>query len=170
MDMGAMRGGADGLSGDERIFRALYPELRRFANVVRPEEVDADDLVQEALSRTLAAHQLSELDDPGAYIRTVLIRVASNERRSFGRRRRAIARVTPSSPVEQSYPSDLAELFRLPPKDRALLFMVTVERRDYRDAAALLGCSEDAARARASRALRRLRIELGEENRESRDA
>lgn len=168
--MGTMRGGADEVPSDDDIFRALYPGLRRFANVVRPAEMDADDLVQEALSRTLASHELSELDDPGAYIRTVLIRVASNQRRSLGRRRRAIARMTQPVPVAQTYPSDVSDLLRLAPKDRALLFMVTVEGRDYRDAAEVLGCTADAARARASRALRQLRIELDEENRESRDA
>jgi DNA-directed RNA polymerase specialized sigma24 family protein len=37
--------------GDDELFRALYPGLRRFAAAVGPLEVDPDDLVQDALVR-----------------------------------------------------------------------------------------------------------------------
>lgn len=42
------------LSGnDAALIRSLYPTLRRFAGAMGPAEVEPDDLVQEALVRTL---------------------------------------------------------------------------------------------------------------------
>lgn len=57
-------------------------------------------------------------------------------------------------------PSDLADLLRLDPTSRALLYLVEVEGASIRDAAAAAGCTEPAARMRLSRARRRLRAEL----------
>lgn len=139
------------------MFARLYPSLRRFAATVRPAEVDADDLVQDALARVLGAGSLTSLDDPGAYLRTVMLRLASNHRRSLGRRRRALTRLAVVDSDGPAYPSDLDDLRQLPPKDRAVLYLVVVERGSYAEAARILGCSEEAARARGSRALRRLR-------------
>jgi RNA polymerase sigma factor (sigma-70 family) len=146
---------------DAQLFEAAYPALRRFAGAVRPPGVDADDLVQEALARTLAVRTLESLDDPGAYLRTAIVRVAANLAR--GRRRaldRSIRIGPPAVESADEHASDLADLMRVSPRARAVLFLVHIEGRPYKDAASLLGCSEDAARAIASRALRQLRREL----------
>ncbi len=162
------RQGVDGEPepGQERLFAQLYPSLRRFAAVVKPPEVDTDDLVQEALLRTLALRPLSELDDPAAYLRRTIVNLSSNQRRWLARRRGAIARLGADSPDETRYPSDLQDLLRLKPADRAALYLAVVEDRGYDDVADVLGCSEAAARARVSRALRRLRVQLEEEVRD----
>jgi RNA polymerase sigma factor (sigma-70 family) len=151
---------------DERLFAQLYEPLRRFAAVVKPPEVDADDLVQEALLRTLAIRRLCEYEDPAAYLRRTIVNLVSNQRRWLGRRRRALARLTPLSDEDAAYPSDLQELLRLRPLDRAALYLAVVEGRSYSEVADVLGSSEVAVRARVSRALRRLRVELEEEVRD----
>jgi RNA polymerase sigma factor (sigma-70 family) len=151
---------------DERLFAQLYAPLRRFAAVVKPPEVDADDLVQEALLRTLAIRPLCEYEDPASYLRRTIVNLASNERRWLGRRRRALARLGSASYEHAAYPSDLQELLRLKPLDRAALYLVVVEGRSYNEVADMLGNSEIAVRARVSRALRRLRVELEEEVRD----
>ena len=149
---------------DEELFAELYPSLRRFAAAVRAAEEDADDLVQEALARALAIAPLSERENPGAYLRTAIVRLASNQRRWLARRRRAFTRAAPAPDANQaSYPSDLDDLRRLPPRDRAVLYLSLVEGHAYREIGDVLRCSEQAARARASRALRRLRADLREE-------
>src|SRR4029079_4832066 len=61
--------GTSGESSDAGLFVSVHPALRRFAGAVRPVGVDADDLVQEALARTLAIRSLSALDEPLAYLR-----------------------------------------------------------------------------------------------------
>jgi RNA polymerase sigma-70 factor (ECF subfamily) len=142
---------------DDVVFARLYPSLRRFAATIRPPEVDPDDLVQDALARVLAAGLLAGLDDPGACLRTVMLRLASNHRRSLGRRRRALTRLQVVDSDRAQYPSDLDDLLQLPPADRAVLYLTIVERAPYAEAARVLGCSEEAARARGSRALRKLR-------------
>jgi RNA polymerase sigma factor (sigma-70 family) len=152
---------------DEELFTQLYPSLRRLAAVVRPVEEDPDDLVQDALVRVLSLRPLSAFDDPGAYLRTTIVRLASNHRRRLGRARRAWARTGSSTATsEAAYPSDLDDLRRLSATDRALLYLSLVEGRPYREIAGVLRCTEDAARARASRALRRLRVDLQEELRD----
>ena len=156
----------DEANDDEHLFAQLYVALRRFANVIRPPDVDADDLVQEALARGLALRPLHEYDDPGAYLRTAMVRLASNQRRTFARRRVALTRLhSATGGDEQPYPSDLDDLRRLPPADRAILFLTAVEGWAYLEVARVVGCTEMAARARASRALRRLRAQLTEERR-----
>ncbi len=139
-------------------FADLYVQLRRFASVVRSFEMDADDLIQEALVRTLARHTLDELDDPAAFLRTVIVRLASNDRRSAGRRRLALNRMrSTADDVPDVYPSDLDDLWQLEPADRAVVYLAVVEQRSHREIAEVLGCSEEASRKRVSRALTRLK-------------
>jgi RNA polymerase sigma-70 factor (ECF subfamily) len=145
---------------DDALFETIYPALRRFAAVTGPSEVDPDDLVQEAVARTLRKHTLSELDDAGAYLRRTIVNLASNHRRGLARWRAALPRLARDDGSAPEYSSDLGDLMRLPPETRALLYLVEVDGQSYAEAGAALGLSEEAARARASRARRRLRLDL----------
>lgn len=149
---------------ESRIFAELYPSLRRFAAVVGPIETDPDDLVQEAVTRTLRHHRLDELEQPAAYLRRAIVNLASNERRSFARRRRLLTRLA-NGPTTSSddYPSDLHELRHVPPHERAALYLSEVEGYRYGEIAEALGCTEAAARKRAMRGRRRLGAALAEE-------
>jgi DNA-directed RNA polymerase specialized sigma24 family protein len=92
---------------------------------------------------------------------------ASNHRRRLGRRHRALQRAAAATAVSVvEYPSDLDDLRRLSPPDRAVIFLSVVEGLAYDEIGAVLGCSAQAARTRASRALRRLRADMMEENRD----
>lgn len=145
------------------LFRSLYPSLRAFAAVVGSWEEEPDDLVQEALARTLRHHRLEDLDAPAAYLRTAVVHVAISSRRRRSARRRAWSRDVPSEPVRDALPSDLADLERLGAVDRALLYLVHVEGRSHREAGELLGVSEQASRSRTSRAAKQLREQITEE-------
>jgi len=152
----------DEVGDDRAVFAALYPRLRRLAAVAAPLEVEPDDLVQDALVRVLRRGPLADLDDPGAYLARVVVNLAANHRRGLGRRRRAWARHGAPPPDElPDYPSDLGDLEALAPQERALLYLVDVEGWPFADAAEAVGCSEAAARQRASRARRQLRLDLG---------
>lgn len=145
-------------------FWAEYPGLRRFAAVTGPAEVDPDDLVQEALTRTMRTRHLGELDDPGAYVRRTIVNLAANERRRLGRRRRALRRVEAATATEPTaYPSDIDDLLQLEPTTRAVLYLAEVEGRPFAEIGELLGLSETAARSQASRGRRRLRHLLDQE-------
>lgn len=150
---------------DAQLVCSLYGALRRFAAVVAPPEVEPDDLVQEALERALRLRPLREYDDPLSYLRRTMLNLASNGRRSSGRRERALTRLTRSAePDPASYPSDLAVLGSLAPDTRAVLYLAEVERWSYSEIGALLGCTEAAARTRGARGRRALRslLEAGD--------
>jgi len=149
---------------DELIFAELYPRLRAFASVVGPRSLDPDDLVQEALVRTLAKHRLAELDHPLAYLRRVVHNLSTDQMRAEGRRH---LRVPPDGDqdVAPHYPSDLADLEHVSATDRALVYMIHVESATYSEAAGVFGGSEASLRKRSQRALAQLRAVLvaGEE-------
>lgn len=148
---------ADPTDSDDALFARLYPALRRLAAAAGPVECDPDDLVQEAVARTLRHHALVDLEHPLAYLRRAIVNLASNARRSQIRQRFALARLVDRSDSPAEYTSDLADLMRLAPVDRALLYLVEVEGQPYSEAAGAVGLSEEAARTRAARARRRLR-------------
>lgn len=149
--------------GDEAIFAAVYPGLRRFAAVVGSIEDDPDDLVQDALLRALRGGELARFDSPMAYLRRVVTNLAADRRRSLGRQRRALGRLGNTASVTAIYPSDTSDLDRLKPLDRAVLYLGEIEGRPLAEIGELLGLSHDAVRVRASRARHQLRSELHEE-------
>ena len=153
-------------SAERDLVADLYPSLRRFASVVCPPEDDPNDLVQEALLRTLRRGPLEDLDDAGAYLRRAVFNLASSRRRSLARQRTALARMGPPPADRPVYSWDVEELLMVPPKARVILYLRIIEGRPFAEIADLLGCSQVSARAAASRARRRLRLLLSEEVRD----
>jgi DNA-directed RNA polymerase specialized sigma24 family protein len=151
-------------SDDGELFRSIYPALHRLACVVCPPEGDPEDLVQEALVRTLRRGPLIELDAPLAYLRRAVVNLAANERRSLGRLRRATPRLAAIDEGEApAYPSDVALILELSPLDRAAVWLSAIEGQTSEHIGDVLGCSPEAARTRVSRANKRLRTLLDEE-------
>ena len=149
---------------ESRIFADCYPSLRRFAAAVGPIECDPDDLLQEAVARVLKHHRLDELDYPLAYLRRTILNLASNERRRFAIRRRAMSWLTPDDRDRlDDYPSDLGDLERLTAGERAVLYLSEVEGYRYAEIGRMLHCSEAAARKRAMNGRRHLYAALAEE-------
>jgi len=145
---------------ERQLIMQLYPTLRRIAAVAGPVEMEPDDLVQEALVRTLGRRKLTELDNPTAYLRATIVNLASNHRRGLARRRRAVARLSTDDGWVPSYPSDVEAILDLPPRQRAILYLVEVEGVPYAEAADQLGMTTVAARALANRARRKARVNL----------
>ncbi|MFC9294425.1 SigE family RNA polymerase sigma factor [Streptomyces sp. NPDC057011] len=131
----------------------------------------AEDLVQETLGRMyLLWGRISRIDNPAAYAQTVLVRafLTHQRRRSAGER-----------PVGEFPDSDttapaaagggdpalrltlLEALGRLAPKDRAVLVLRYWEDRSVEETADAMNVSSAAVRTRSSRALGRLREQLG---------
>lgn len=146
------------------LFAELYPALRRFAAIVGPAHVEPDDLVQDALARTLRRGPLTDLDDPLTYLRRVVLRLASNHRRQFARRRDIDERRPPvDRPAEDAHRWDVEELFALPVDQRAVIYLHVVERWSHDEIAGLLQISAEASRSRLSRGLKRLRLDRSPE-------
>jgi RNA polymerase sigma-70 factor (ECF subfamily) len=143
------------------LITSLYPSLRRMAAVAGSFDVEPDDLVQEALVRALRKGPISDLDNPLAFLRKTIVNLASNQRRSLGRKRKAISQLSHEESWWQSYPADIEGILDLPPRQRAILYLVEVEDVPYAEAAEQLGMTTVAARAMANRARKRARAALG---------
>ena len=146
---------------DKELIKELYPSLRKIAAITGGVDVEPDDLVQEALVRTLSIRSLSDLDNPLAYLRRTIVNLAANQRRSHARSLRALARLTDSESVLPSFPADVEAILDLPPRQRAILYLVEVEGVPYAEAADQLGMTTAAARQLAARARKRVRFNLG---------
>jgi len=142
--------------------REQYEPLRRFAAVIGRWDVEPDDLVQEAFVKILTKAP-TDIRDLGAYLRRMVANLATDERRRFGRAASAAPKIATDGASSDSYPSDLSDLLSLPPRVRALLYMVEVEGQQIAPAAVAVGMSSSSARVALLRARRRLRAEMSEE-------
>lgn len=144
-------------AGDRLLIDELYPALRRFAATVGSYDVEPDDLVQEAMARTLRTRSLTELDNPKAYLCRAIVNVASNQRRSFGRLRKALQRMGGDEATTDAYPSDLGYLEALDPRARAVLYLTEIEGYPFDEVADTIGVTSANARKIAERSRRQLR-------------
>jgi len=145
---------------ERELIISLYPFLRKIAAVAGSVDVEPDDLVQEALAQTLRRGPISNLDNPLAFLRRTIVNLASNERRSLGRKRKAVGRLSTDESWSPSYPTDIQAILDLPPRQRAILYLVEVEDVPYAEAAEQLGMTTGAARMLANRARKNARAAL----------
>jgi RNA polymerase sigma-70 factor (ECF subfamily) len=139
---------------------ALLPDLRAYARFLAARSAEADDLVQEALARALAA--LDQLR-PGSNLRAWSFVILRNVFFEQARRRRteraalergALAHET-TAPAQHAR-SELADLqrciFTLPPLQREALVLVGAQGMSYEEAAEICGVPVGTVKARVSRA------------------
>lgn len=128
----------------------------------------AEDLVQETLGRMyLLWGRIARIDNPAAYAQTVLVRafLTHQRRRSAGERPlgelldRGEASAAGGDPELRL--TLLEALGRLAPKDRVVLVLRYWEDRSVEETADAMNVSSAAVRTRTSRALARLRTQLG---------
>lgn len=152
---------------EEARYAAAYPSLRRFAFVLAGPDIDPEDLLHETLVRMLARGTSADIDHLEAFGRKTMVNVASNTRRSLGRRRRMVERLRAAPDVVEPavVVGELGDLMSVAPLDRAILYLFVVEGRSHAEVGALVGLSEVATRARYSRTLKHLRVTTEEEAR-----
>lgn len=139
----------------------------RFAAVLAGERALAEDVVQEVLIRAHARWDLiGSLDRPEAYVRKMVV----NEYLSW--RRRSWRLVPSGALVDAAGPGRdhavdhaerdalLAEVGRLPRRQKAVLVLRYYEALTDAEIAEVLGCTPGTVRGYASRALATLRVDL----------
>lgn len=103
---------------------------------------DADDVVSDAVVRTLRRGPLASLDNPRAYLMQSVLNTARDRRRRLTRERAAIARqanMREAIPVVSFESPELTEtVMRLPIRQRAAVFLVYYEDMTPSDAANVL--------------------------------
>jgi RNA polymerase sigma-70 factor (ECF subfamily) len=149
-------------------FRTAYGITRSAA--------DAEEVAQEAFVK---AHAALRRFRPGAPFRPWLLAIVANEARnrvaSAGRRERLVARASEERRQEGAVPSPEAALLsrerrdelmgaldRLPERDRLVIWCRYLLELSEAETAAALDCRRGTVKSRLSRALERLRDELGE--------
>lgn len=147
------------------VLTLLYPLLLATAKRLSASPQAAEDLVQEALVRTLTRHpNLAELTHPLGYTRTVLWRLAYAERRA--RWTEVPLEVSELTDSEQIAPIDqaaLAEgLLQLGRRQRACVALRYLHGFDDDTIARVLGCRTSTVRSQMARGLANLRASMQE--------
>jgi RNA polymerase sigma-70 factor (sigma-E family) len=142
------------------------PALYRYARTLTGSRHDAEDLVQEALTRTgVAWRRVLRKDDPEGYVRMTMVRIIANRRRrpyreypvSEGPDRPLVdgdlERVTDDAAFHTA-------LAGLPLRMRAVLVLRYVDQLTDMEIADLIGCSVGTVRSQAARAISKLRARV----------
>jgi RNA polymerase sigma-70 factor (sigma-E family) len=151
----------------EEFAAARLPALLAFATVLSGQRATAEDIAQEVLIRTHSKwDHIGSMDRPELYVRKMIM----NEFLSW---RRRSWRLVPSGDSAEDRPDTadyatghaehqamLAQISRLPKRQRAVLVLRYYEDRSDAEIAELLGCSASSVRAYAARALAKLRIDM----------
>ena len=152
----------------EEFAAARLPAVLRFAAVLTGERGLAEDVVQEVLLRASRRWEtIAGLDRPEAYVRKMIV----NEYLSW---RRRSWRLVPSDALEagagrpgRDHAADhaerdalLAEVGRLPRRQKTVLVLRYYEALSDAEIAAVLGCTPGTVRGYASRVLAALRVDL----------
>ncbi|WP_246371894.1 SigE family RNA polymerase sigma factor [Nocardioides pelophilus] len=145
--------------------------LLRLAYVLTGNAADAEDVVQDALSRALPRwDQISRLDDPDAYVRRMVVNAHTSWWRKFRRRESPAADVRTdevvTGPGEGLHSDERRRLWAacqaLPADQRTAVVLRYYEQLEYDEIAALTGVREGTVRSRVSRGIAVLRQEMGE--------
>ena len=132
--------------------------LYRLAYVLTGNRADAEDVLQDALSRALPRwSRILEADDPDAYVRRMVVNAHTSWWRSVptpgvtGRRGAAWGR--PASRTSTSTTGSGAPAWRCRADQRVAVVLRYYEHRDYAEIADLTGVREGTVRSRVSRGL-----------------
>lgn len=144
------------------------PRLQRFARLLVGSADGADDLVAEAIARTLPKWRGGLIADPPAYLRRVLVNLAH---RRWRRRRLALQRdhasldwLHPATDIEaQASERDrtLRAIAKLPPRRRAVVVLRFYDDLPEAEIGEVLGIGVGTVKSTLSRAIEQLRVELG---------
>jgi RNA polymerase sigma-70 factor (sigma-E family) len=141
---------------------AALPTLLRFGHLLTGSPPEAEDLVQEALARSMRRWRRERPDDPVAYVRKVMVNTHLTRWRRWGSRVRlgdVPETAADDARLERSHDRDALRraLAALPPRQRAVLVLRYLEDMPDDAIATLLGCQPTTVRSQAFRGLAALR-------------
>ncbi len=146
----------------EEFAAGALPGLLRFGHVLAGSPQEAEDLVQEALAKSLRRWQKVRADDPVAYVRKVMVNTHLTRWRRWGGRVRLGD--VPEAAADDAWLARSQEwdalrraLGQLPPRQRAVLVLRYLEDVPDPAIAAMLGCRPGTVRSQAARGLAALR-------------
>ena len=146
--------------------RARLPALRRTALLLSGDMHQADDVVQETLTKLYARwSRAAKADNVDAYVHTILVRAFIDDRRRGWWKVRLVGGPPDPEPARESQYEDRetvrAALRRLPPRQQAVLVLRFLCDQPVQEVARILGCSDGTVKSQTSHGLDRLRQLLG---------
>jgi len=154
---------------DDREWVRHRESLVRLAGLLTGDAGRAEDLAAEAVARFLAAARRRRIDDPGAYMRRIVVNQVIGSWRKRRTEERLGHRVATSRSVDdESYRIGESErvwraMLDLPARQRAALVLRFYEDRSVAETAALLGVPVGTVKSTVARGLERLHRELGDD-------
>ena len=147
------------------IYESLHPSLLRFAVFLLGDVAAAEDVCQEAFASSMA--RLEAVEQPGAYLRAVIVNAARQRHRRGERYRGSMQRlgrlrvVEPVSPLDVVAANDvlIQALRKLSRAQREVVVLVYHLDLSLEGAAAVLEVPVGTAKSHLSRALSKLRKE-----------
>ena len=141
--------------------RARLPDLVRFGRSLTGSAEAGQDLVQDALERTLLAWgRIDSRTDPEGYVRRIMVNRNISIWRKFGREH-PTDQIRDSGVEDTPFDDDLWQALKaLPPKQRAVIALRYYEDMSEADIARTLGCSTGTVKSQASKALTKLRATM----------
>jgi RNA polymerase sigma-70 factor (sigma-E family) len=141
---------------------AALPSLLRFGHVLTGDPRAAEDLVQEALARTLRRWRAVRHDNALAYVRKVMVNTHINKWRRWEARVQlgAVPDSTADDPAlrrSEDWDQLRRALSRLPKRQRTVLVLRYFEDLSEAEIAQLMGCQPGTVKSQAARALAALR-------------
>ncbi len=156
--------------GDPRSFvEARSSALLRLAYLLVGDRQEAEDITQSTLVEVVARwDRIRRRDVPEVYARQVMVNLATRSWRRRALHLRSLARLGPPPPsADHAAPTVLAHdlqtaLRTLPPRMRAVIVLRYYEDLTEAQTARVLGVSAGTVKSQANRALRQLRVRLGD--------
>ena len=143
------------------------PALRRLAHHLCGDAHQADDLVQETVTKLYVRWPLRGVDNIDGYVRTMLVRTFIDERRRGWWRVRLFggaARDLPSTaqPGAEEHTVLRSVLAQVPPRQQAVLVLRFLYDLPVTEVAAVLGCSPGTVKSQTAHGLAAMRRLLGD--------
>ncbi|MFC5179467.1 SigE family RNA polymerase sigma factor [Nocardioides taihuensis] len=156
---------ADADAEFEAFVRGTWPTLRQAAFALTRDRTQAEDLLQDVLTRTYARWRTVGRGDPVAYVRRALVNAYVDTWRRSRRIREEPTDPPPDRPAHDGTDDRLAAradvedlLANLTPRERAIVVLRHYFDLPEAEVAATLGCSVGTVKSTCSRALQRLRV------------
>jgi RNA polymerase sigma-70 factor (sigma-E family) len=138
------------------------PALRRVAYLLSGDEHEADDLVQETVTKLYARwSRLAGVENLDGYVHTMLVRTFLDDKRRGWWKVRLFGAAPEPPPWRDGASEDRvvlrAALSQVPPRQQAVLVLRFLCDRPVSDVARILGCSEGTVKSQTSHGLATLR-------------
>jgi RNA polymerase sigma-70 factor (ECF subfamily) len=150
----------------EVFFQREYPKLVRLLFAMTSDLPEAEDLAQDAMSRTWERWQrVGQMDSPAGYTYRMALNLQRKRIRHLNVRARRLPLIRPSQPVEPHVSGEVVSaLAMLPSEQRAALLLIEWIGMSVEEAAPILGVTAAGVRTRIHRARQALQRSLEDED------